>query len=47
MLVLDAGVALLLLSAGEELCDALCEGEPAEGVWLLPLARGELFCEGL
>ena len=46
LLVLDAGVAPLLLSTGEALCDVLYEGEPDEGL-LLPLEAGELLLEGL
>ena len=42
--MLDAGVALLLLSAGEESCGVLYEGEPDEG---LPLEGGELLLEAL
>ena len=48
--MLDAGVPLLLLSAGEELCDVLYEGEPDEGLplrLLLPLVGEEAPLEGL
>ena len=50
LLLLDAGVVLLLLSAEVELCGVLYEGEPGEGLplrLLLPLEGEEALCAGL